>query len=234
MSKKFLTLIYGDRIHAAPHSKVLPAEEFSKLVTANEALQKIEEDVKQYKLDVAIESEKLKEQAQIDGFNAGFSQWTEHVARLEAQIESVRAEMSRMVIPVALKAAKKIVGREIELKDDTIIDIVINNLKAVSQHRKITIYLNRKDLTTVEKQRPRIKAVFENLETLSIRERSDIAIGGCMIETEGGIINAQIDQLWIALENAFTTLMKAQEKKAAAAAPKLPEEDKEDEEEVLR
>lgn len=213
MSNKFFTLIFGDRIHKAPQTKVLPAEEFSILISAQEVLQKVQEDAKEYKLDVAVESEKLKEQAQIDGFNEGFKRWAEHVVLLEQQIESVRTEMSKMVIPVALKAAKKIVGREIELKEDTIVDIVVNNLKAVAQHKKITIYLNRKDQVIVEENRPRLKAVFENLEALSIRERPDVKPGGCVIETEGGIINAQIDQLWVALENAFASLVKAQEKR---------------------
>ena len=51
-----------------------------------------------------------------------------------------------MIFPVALEAAKKIVGREIEASEDTIVDIVSNSLKAVSTHKKITIYVNRKDL----------------------------------------------------------------------------------------
>lgn len=213
MSKKLFTLIYGDSVHTSPKTKILPANEFSKLVDAEGVFQKIKEDAEKYRQEVILECEKLKEKAQEDGFNVGFSKWAEHVANLEAEIQRVRTETSKLVIPVALKAAKKIVGREIELKEDTIVDIVENNLKAVAQHKRITIYVNRKDLAIVEANRNRLKGIFESLESLSIREGSEVNPGGCIIETEGGIINAQIDQLWLALENAFSVLIKAQEKK---------------------
>lgn len=208
MSKKIFSLIYGDRIQTAPQTKILPAEEFSTLLTAQEVFLKIQEDAKRYKREVVEECEKLKEEAQLEGFNAGFTKWTAYIAQLEDQIHKVRSELEKMVIPVALKAAKKIIGREVELNADTVVDIVANNLKAVSQHKKITIFVNRKDLSVVEANRPRLKALFENLEALSIRDRSDVNQGGCIIETEGGIINAQIDQLWLALEKAFDAIMK--------------------------
>src|SRR5262249_15045025 len=122
-----------------------------------------------------------------------------------------RHELEKTLIPVALKAAKKIVGREIELSEDTIVDIVSNLLKSVSQHKKITIYVNKKDLDSLEAARPRLKKIFESLEVLSLRERQDITPGGCVIETEAGIINAQLENQWRSLEAAFEKLMKSKE-----------------------
>jgi type III secretion protein L len=110
--------------------------------------------------------------------------------------------------PTYGKAAKKIVGRELELSEDAIVDIVSSSLKAVAQHHKITIYVNKKELAILEANRPRLKNIFESLESLSLRERNDIAPGGCVIETEGGIINAQLDNQWRILEKAFDNLLK--------------------------
>jgi type III secretion protein L len=143
-------------------------------------------------------------------FAEGYQTWVEHIAKLEEEILKVRDDMEKLLVPVALKAAKKIVGREIELSDDTIVDIVSNSLKSVSQHKKITIYVNKKDLDPLEQSRSRLKEIFESLEVLSLRERSDIARGGCVIETEGGIINAQLENQWSALERAFASLMRHQ------------------------
>jgi type III secretion protein L len=107
-----------------------------------------------------------------------------------------------------MKAAKRIVGREIELSEDTIADIVANSLKSVSQHKKVTIYVNRKSKDILERHRQRLKDVFEQLEILSIQEREDVADGGCIIETEKGIINARIEALWEILEKALRGLIK--------------------------
>jgi type III secretion protein L len=211
VTKKFFSLIYGDKNKISANQKIIPAAAVSKLMDAEDVLEQVKSDAERYKLDVAKECEKLKESAQAAGFAEGYQTWADHVAKLEEEIKKVRGDLEKLLIPVALKAAKKIVGREIELSEDTIVDIVSSCLKAVSQHKKITIYVNKKDLDPLEKSRSRLKQVFESLEVLSLRERSDIARGGCVIETEGGIINAQLDNQWSALERAFTSLMRHQE-----------------------
>lgn len=210
MSKKFFSLIFGEKNTIAANKRIIPADSISQLLDAEEVLAKVKSDAESYKLEVAKECEKLKENAQAAGFSEGYQSWAEHIAKLEEEIVLVRKELEKLLIPVALKAAKKIVGREIELSEDTIVDIVSNSLKAVSQHKKITIYVNKKDLDPLEKSRGRLKEIFESLEVLSLRERADIARGGCIIETEGGIINAQLENQWSALERAFASLMRTQ------------------------
>lgn len=207
--KKFFSLIHGDTVHIAPQTKVIPAEELSTLQSAEEVLEQVKKDALQYKKEVVAACEKLKEQAQHEGFEAGFKQWVERVAKLEAEIEAVRKDMERQILPVALKAAQKIVSKELELSQTAIVDIVASNLKAVAQHKQIVIYVNRQDLEALESARPRLKQIFEKLEVLSLRERADVKPGGCVIETEGGIVNAQIENRWRILENAFETMIKA-------------------------
>lgn len=208
MSQKFFSLIQANEVHAAPKKKIIKADDFSKLLEAFQLLETVKKDAEKYRIEVASESEKLKEAAQKEGFEEGFKQWAEHIANLEAEILKVRQDVEKRIIPVALKAAKKIVGREIELSETVIVDIVSANIKAVAQHKKITIYVNKKDLDTLEKNRNKLRELFESLESLSIRERADIVQGGCVIETEGGIINAKLENQWGILEQAFEMLMK--------------------------
>jgi type III secretion protein L len=208
VSKKFFTLIYGDRIHAAPGKKVIPAEDLAELQSSSQVLERIKQDAEKYRMQVSKECEELKEQAFKEGYEEGFKQWTERLAEFENQLLALQKETHQAIIPIALKAAKKIVGREIELSENTIVDIVSSNLKAVTQHKKITIYVNKKDLDILEKNKPRLREFFENLESLSIRSRDDIAPGGCVIETEIGIINAQMDHRWQILEKAFEAIVK--------------------------
>lgn len=208
MTQKLFSLMYGDNKEIVANRKIIPAKEFSQLIDARDLMEKVKQDAETYKLEVAVECEKLKEYAQQEGFAEGYQVWVEQVAKLEEEIINVRQELKKMLIPAALKAAKKIVGREIELSEDTIVDIVSNQLKAVAQHSKVIIYVNKRDFEAVENSRQRLKDVFEHLESLSIRERSDIGRGGCVIETEMGIINAQLENQWSALERAFALLMK--------------------------
>lgn len=206
--KKFFSLIYGDKVHVAPQTKVVDAEEFSRLMDAEEVLQNVKKDALKYREEVAAECEKIKEQAAKEGFEEGFAKWAEQLALLEQHIAEVGKTYEKVLVPVATKAAKKIVGDELATREDTIVDIVANLLKAVAQHKKITIYVNRKHLKALEENRPRLKEIFEELQSLSIRERNDIDEGGCVVETEGGIINAQLSNQWQLLEQAFETIFK--------------------------
>ena len=52
------------------------------------------------------------------------------------------------------------------------------------------------------------KLSLKSLESFVIRERAGIQPGGCVIETEGGIINARLENQWRTLEKAFDTLSK--------------------------
>lgn len=212
MKKKFFSLIHGDGIHVAPKNRIIPASEFSKALEAFEVLEEVKKDALKYKQEVMAEVEKLKEQAQKEGFEEGFKKWVEQIVKVEEEIVKVRQETEKVALPVALKAAKKIVGRELELSENAIVDIVSNSLKAVATHKRITIYVNKKELESLEKNRNKLKDIFENLEILVLRERSDVEPGGCIIETEGGIINAQLENQWRILENAFDRMMKMKEK----------------------
>lgn len=207
MSKKFFSLIHGDAVHIAPKTKVLPASALSTLATAEEVLEKVKDDAEQFRKEVAAECEAEKEQAQKEGFEKGFLEWIERIASLEQEIQKTHENVQKLVVPIALKAAKKIVGRELEASEDTVVDIVANSLKSVAQHKRIRVYVNREDLDALERNRERLKKLFEALESFSIRERDDIEPGGCIIETEGGIINAQLSNQWEIMENAFEKLM---------------------------
>ncbi len=208
-NNKLFSLIYGEEVRKAPRTKVIPAEEFSVLQTADEVLSKVESDIQKYRMEIVAETEKLKEQAQKEGFEAGYTEWVEKIAKLEEEIAVVRKDMEQKVLPVAIQAAKKIVNREIELSNSAILDIVTGTLKAVSQHKKVTIYINQDDLNVIEANRSQLKQLFENLESMSIRARSDVKPGGCVIETEVGIINAQLENRWRILEAVFNKLTKA-------------------------
>lgn len=206
-STKCFSYIHGGEVRIAPKTKIIPAEEFSTLQSAQEVLIHVNADAEKYKKEVVAEIETLKEQAQREGFEAGYTEWTTKLANLEEEILKVRKDLEQKIVPAAIQAAKKIVNKELEISQETIVDIVSSTLKSISQHKKVTIYVNQNDLITLEKKRSELKQIFENLESISIRPRADIKPGGCVIETEVGIINAQLENRWRILEAAFSKIL---------------------------
>lgn len=206
---KLFETIQKENVHLAPGKKVIPAAEFSVLVEAKELLEKAKAEAHQFRLDTAAECEKLKVEADKRGFEEGLKKWNEKIEEMEQEIARVRKDMENSLVPLALAAVKKIIGREVELKPETIVDIIATSLKAVSHHRKVALFLNKNDIEIVEKNRPQLKALFEHLQSLTISTREDVPPGGCIIETEAGIVNVGLDQQLAALESAFRAFVQS-------------------------
>jgi type III secretion protein L len=205
---KFFSLFSGREVHIAPGEKVIPAKEYATLQKAAELLKKTKTEALQFAKDEAKEAELIKEIAFKEGFQEALTSLNKHILALDHELQKLRTEVQQKIVPLALKAARKLVGEELKLHPDRIVDIVLASLKPAVQHKKIIIYVNKADLEALETDKPRIKEVFEHLESLSIQERDDVEPGGCIIQTEAGIINAQLENQWRALEAAFTTFMK--------------------------
>ena len=204
---KFFSLIYQGDVHPSTDKKVLPKEEYSTLATAHEILEKAKEDAEDHKKKTHEECKELKRQAKEEGFKEGLSLFNEHVVYFEKELKRLRHEMQQSLLPLVLQAAKKVVATQLELKPDTIVDIVLATLTPVTQNHRITIFVNKADIEILEKEKPRIKEILEQLESLKIKERDDITPGGCVIETETGIINATLENQWGSIEKAFEKYM---------------------------
>ena len=199
--KKLFSLISGKEVRLAPGQKIVPESEFSTLETAASLL------------EIAKgEAQELKEKSSKEGYDKGFQEGLEalnkHLFALNHELQTLREDIQKKILPLSLKAARKIMGEELRLNPERIVDIVLTSLKPVTQHKKIAIYVNKADLHFLEENKPKFKEIFDHLESLSIQERSDIEPGGCIIETEAGIINAQLENQWRALESAFESFMK--------------------------
>lgn len=206
---KFFSLIYQGEIHPATNEKVIPAEDFSTLMQASEVLDKAKEDAAHYKKEIEKECEQLKQRAQEEGFQEGLIRLNEHIIHFDKQLSLIRLNLQNQILPLALKAAKKIVGEQLEVRPETIVEIVIQTLSPVIQNHRFTIYVNKEEKEVLEANRARIKSILEQVQVLNIQERADVAPGGCIIETESGIINATIENQWRALEIAFNKYMKS-------------------------
>jgi type III secretion protein L len=68
--------------------------------------------------------------------------------------------------------------------------------------------VSKDDFEAVDKRKEELKKQFESLEAFSLRPREDVTPGGCIIETEVGIINATIENQWAIIEKAFEKLWK--------------------------
>jgi type III secretion protein L len=204
---KYFSLVYSGEIHRGEMGKVIPKDEFSKLLKASEVLKKAKEDVALYLENNKEACQKLLKEAEEAGFNKGLTEFNKQILFYEQKIRQMEHDLQKMVLPLALKAAKKIVGRELEVKPETIVEIVRERLKSATQNYHVKIYVSKEDKEILEKKRKDLKEMLDHVKTFSIVEKEDITPGGCIIETEAGMINATLEYQWRAIESAFEAFM---------------------------
>lgn len=207
---KYFSITDQESIQKHADGKVIPAEDFSMLISAQETLEKAQIESEKKLERAKKQCQNLRKKAKEEGRNEGLEEFNHHLLEFEKQIKTIRSETQRQILPIALKAAKKIVNKELEINPNVIVDIVMGALRPVTQYRHIKIYIHKEDKDLIEKERDQIRQQLDHVETFSIIEREDVEKGGCIIETEAGIINASLENQWRALEAAFETFMKPQ------------------------
>lgn len=206
--KKLFSYIFPGELHLSSSQKIIPAEEFSSLLEGKEVLDKALEEVSKYRQDVEKECELLRQKAKEEGFQEGLISFNSHILDLEQQARKIYLDAQNQILRLSLQAAKKIVHKELELHPETIVDIVMQALAPSKQSHKVTIFVNKADKDLLEQNKAKIKEIFEELQFLAIQERSDVDPGGCIIQTESGMINASVENQWKALETAFARYVK--------------------------
>ncbi|PCI75115.1 HrpE/YscL family type III secretion apparatus protein [Candidatus Aerophobetes bacterium] len=208
MSKKLFSLIYSGQIHTAGKGSIIPKEEYSVLLNAKEVLDKAKEDMCVYLEKNKQTCNALKEKAKEEGFNEGLARFNKHLVWLEKKMQTVDLEMQKQVLSIALQASKKIVSKQLDLNPETIVDIVKNTIKPVLESKEVIIFVSKEDHPTVHQKKEALKTMFGSIKTFSIEEKEDLESGGCIIQTETGIINASLENQWRVLESAFEEFMK--------------------------
>lgn len=198
--KNFVLLHSGQQIHVAPGVRVLPAAEVSTLIDLAQLQQMVQEEIKQYRREVDAEAERIRQKAYESGFQDGQAQWTKVLMATEQAADTIASEAQQAMLPVIMKSVERILGHTLDADPSEIVPMVAQALRSVANFKQIIIYCRAQDLELLESAKESFLKQLELCKTLVIRPRADVEAGGCIIETEGGIVNAQLETLLKALE----------------------------------
>lgn len=200
---KYFSLLTDETVSAAAGEKIIPKKEFELLLSGKELLEDMHEMKADYAQALEEERQEVLKIGYKEGFEKGLHQFNEHILAIDETLKSIRMEVQRNVLPLALKAAKKIVGTALEMKPELIVDIVSQALKPVREAHVVKIGVSKEDFHKIDKAKSKFKTMLDHVQSLTVEERPNLEKGECIIETETGIINAGIENQWKALEAAF-------------------------------
>jgi len=173
---------------------------------------------------IAIE---IKENAQQEGHKTGYDEGfkaayekgensaKEEFIPLLQTINSLTRELSEFrtmmypkvekeMVEIITGLTKKILQHEIDTKEDSVKQMILLAINSVVDKEKMVIRIHPSDKAHAEAFSPELKNLFSEIKNITFEEHSGIEKGGCIIETNFGTIDAQVDQL----ENQVDKILK--------------------------
>ena len=118
-----------------------------------------------------------------------------------------------LLLRLCLAVAGKVIGREVATDPELILGVIRRSLAYIGHREKMTLRVAPGDLETASQRRDFWLPVGERLEDITIVSDERIGRGGCMIESNSGLVDAQMgvqfSELSEIIENAWKDIVSA-------------------------
>ncbi len=147
------------------------------------------------------EAESIKETAAKEGYRAGLEQAENDISLLRAKIAdfvSAKKEVFEYIAPdileISVDIARKIIKREVEQNPQVILDSIVDVMKTLSKEEpRITVKLNPLQVDLVKTELPEYISSIGIEAKINVVGDESIAEGGCILNTNNGIVDASLD-----------------------------------------
>lgn len=149
------------------------------------------------------ESERLRNQAATEGRERGLAAVTELLTAARVQTLRAHKDVEQDLRVLAVRIAERILGRELALNPDAVVDIVSEALSQAGAPREVVVRCHPDDLKALERGRPRLIERCGRTQAVIFRADPALSRGGCIIETELGTVDARLPTQLDAIERAL-------------------------------
>ena len=147
------------------------------------------------------EADTIKATAAKEGYKAGIEKAEMDIMALRSKIAdfvSAKKEVFEYIAPdileISVEIAQKIIKREITQNPELILDSILDVMKHISKEEsKITIKLNPSQADLVRSEIPEYISSLGVEAKITVIGDDSISEGGCILNTNNGIVDASID-----------------------------------------
>lgn len=105
------------------------------------------------------------------------------------------------IIKMALTVAERILHKEIMTDPRSVVSVVKNAIGKVSFKKQFVVHVNPLDIDVLQQSSAEIAALLDSVDSLKFRPNPKIEPGGCVIQTESGSVDAQVDRQFAELKD---------------------------------
>ena len=193
-----------------PLLKASPVIKF-KALSATEQAKSIIQQAKKEAEHIKSQAQKVLEEAQQhyederrrgfeEGREEGKTEWIQKIIEAGMAKEKMLEEAEPQVIRMVMDMAEKVIGRALE--KGAVVEVIKKTIEE-SSGKKIIVKINPQDWETVKARENELANSIDQRRSISVREDENVGPGGCIVETELGIIDARLELQMKAIRNAL-------------------------------
>jgi flagellar assembly protein FliH len=104
-------------------------------------------------------------------------------------------QLEREMVKMVLDLAKKVIHFEFSTRDDAVQEMIRLAVQSVLDRESMVIKINPADKGYAESFRPELHHLFSEIKNIIFEAHSGVERGGCVVETNFGVVDARIDKL---------------------------------------
>jgi type III secretion protein L len=149
------------------------------------------------------EAERVLRRAEAEGRERGLGAVTELLVGARAAAARARAGAEAELRALAVRIAEKILGRELRLDPAAVVDVAAEALRHAGEPRELVVRCAAEDLEALERGKPRLVERCRAAQAARFVADERVQRGGCILETELGVVDARLSTQLDAIERAL-------------------------------
>ena len=141
--------------------------------------------------------------ARQDGYAAGLAQWNAALVKAWNSYADLLIKGEAELVHLAVSIAKKIIGEELKTNADAMISIVREAVRVARRARMLLIQVNPDYETQVRQKIDSFRSLLAESAAITVIPDPGISPGGCIVESDIGIIDARLETQLTSLEQAL-------------------------------
>ena len=215
------------------------ARNFDK-TSVNKAKEGVKEILKDTLGKAKRQANDIKAHAQKKGYDEGYAEgfkkgedaareefkpFLETVEGLVSDLTGFRKDMydkvEREMVEMVIRLAKKVIHFEFSTRDDAVQEMIRLAVQSVLDRESMVIKINPTDKGYAESFRPELHNLFGDIKNITFEGHSGVERGGCVVETNFGVVDARIDNLEEQMDRILNIAPLVSDELAAAASVQM-------------
>lgn len=177
----------------------------------NKALEKLSEiQETAYKTAYEIGLKEGSEKAQKDSvgkINEQLQSFDDLLLKIQNLKEEIAYQNEAHLVQLTFEIAKKIAMDHIEQQPEAVLNVIKKAIEAAQSEEEVRVFVAPEQLEYIDKHKHQTGREFEFLKKIKLEPSDQVSIGGCIIESNFGVIDARvgerIEKIWSELKPAL-------------------------------